>query len=258
VRITLGQYLPGQSRIHRLDPRVKLFVMGLAIGVVFQVASPYGLGASLLFCLLATRLANIPVSRLLSGLMPFVWLFVFTALLHVFMTPGAPIRWLPGATLDGVQSGLRVGVQLVVAIWASSLLTLTTSPLDLVWALEWYLKPLSYLRVPIDEIALMIMLALRFVPILFEETDRIIKAQKARGVDLESGGLIQKIRGLVPIIVPLLHGVFRRADDLAVALSLRAYVPGAPRSHYRALSFGQTDLVGLLGATGAILALLWL
>ena len=141
MRITLGQYLPGDSRIHRLDPRVKLFVMGLAIGVVFQVVSPLGLGASLLICLLATRLARIPASRLLGGLMPFVWLFVFTALLHVFMTPGAPIRWLPGATLEGLQSGLRVGVQLIVAIWVSSLLTLTTSPLDLVWALECTSNP---------------------------------------------------------------------------------------------------------------------
>lgn len=258
MRVTLGQYLPGNSRVHLLDPRVKLFVMGLAIGVVFQVESVAGLIANLLAALLATRLAGIPLKRLFSGLMPFVWLFVFTAVLHVFMTPGEPVAWLPAATVEGLHSGLKVGVQLVLAIWASTLLTLTTSPLDLVWALEWYLKPLSYLRVPVDEIALMIMLALRFVPILFEETDRIIKAQKARGIDLESGGLIQKIRSLVPIIVPLLHGVFRRADDLAVALTLRGYVPGAPRSRYRSLKFAAADLVGLLGCTLVVLSFLLL
>ena len=256
MRITLGQYLPGESRVHRLDPRVKLFLMGLMIGVVFRLDSPLALAASLLVCLFATRLSELALSRLMNGLAPFIWLFVFTAILHVFMTPGRPIAWLPGATTQGLYSGLRVGVQLIAAIWASTLLTLTTSPLDLVWAMEWYLKPLAYLKVPIDEIALMVMLALRFVPILFEETDRIIKAQKARGVDLESGSLVSKIRSLVPIIVPLLHGVFRRADDLAVALSLRGYEPGRPRSHYRAASFGRGDLIGLCCASGLILSFL--
>lgn len=258
MRITLGQYLPGESMVHRLDPRVKLFLMGLMIGVVFRLHSPLALLASLLVCVAATRLSALPFTRLVSGLAPFIWLFVFTAVLHVFMTPGHPIAWLPGATHEGLHGGLQVGVQLIAAIWTSTLLTLTTSPLDLVWAMEWYLKPLAYLKVPIDEIALMVMLALRFVPILFEETDRIIKAQKARGVDLDSGSIVTKVRSLVPIIVPLLHGVFRRADDLAVALSLRGYEPGQPRSHYRAVSFGRSDLLGLCCASLLIISFLWL
>jgi energy-coupling factor transport system permease protein len=134
-------------------------------------------------------------------------------------------------------------------------MTLTTSPLDMVWAMEWYMGPLKHLKVPVDEIALLIMLAIRFIPLLFEETDRILKAQKARGVDLESGGLLRKVRSLVPVLVPLLHGVFRRADDLAVALTLRGYSPGITRTRMKVIRARPLDFLSL-AVVGAVFACL--
>ena len=174
----------------------------------------------------------------------------------VFMTPGDPIAWVPNATWEGLEGGIRVGLQLVFAIWLSTLTTLTTSPLDMVWAMEWYMRPLKYLKVPVDEIALLIMLAIRFIPILFEETDRILKAQKARGVDIESGWIFRKVRSLVPILVPLLHGVFRRADDLAVALTLRGYSPGIERTKMKVMKAHGRDFLSLALAGSVFLALI--
>jgi len=176
----------------------------------------------------------------------------------VFMTPGQPVPWLPHATWQGLQNGVQTGLQLMFAIWISTLMTLTTSPLDMVWAMEWYMKPLKYLKVPVDEIALLIMLAIRFIPLLFEEADRIIKAQKARGVDIETGGVFKKMRSLVPVLVPLLHSVFRRADDLAVALTLRGYSPGIVRSRMKCLKAKKSDIVSLTGAITVLIVLILL
>lgn len=255
MRFTFGQYLPGDSLVHGLDPRIKVFLMGLGIAVAFLLDTPAGLAGLMLWCLVMTRLAHIPLRRLLRGLAPFLWLFLFTAVLHVFMTPGEPIPWLPHATEEGALQGIRVGCQLVFAIWISTIVTLATSPLDMVWALEWYLTPLKLVKVPVDEIALLVMLAIRFIPLLFEETDRVIKAQKARGIDLESGGICARVRSLVPILVPLLHGVFRRADDLAVALTLRGYTPGQPRSHMKVVRVTALDMGVLLGCTTILVGL---
>lgn len=232
--------------------------MGLGIGSAFQLDTPYGLVLFFLVCIALTRGANIPGRMLVTGLSPFLWLFLFTAVLHLFMTPGDPLAWLPHATRQGLIGGLRVGFQLVFAIWLSTLTTLTTSPLDLVWALEWYMKPLKHLKVPIDEIALLVMLAIRFIPTLFEETDRIIKAQKARGIDLESGGLITKVRSLVPVLVPLLHGVFRRADDLAIALTLRGYSPGISRTRMKLIRARSSDIIVLCSGSVFLIAMIWL
>ncbi len=258
MRVTLGQYLPLDSRVHAADPRVKLFLMGLGIGAAFQLDTYYGFGLFSVLCLVLTAGSRVPLKRLAAGLSPFLWLFLFTALLHVFMTPGDAISWLPHATWQGLAGGLRVGFQLVFAIWLSTLMTLTTSPLDMVWALEWYMSPLKYLKVPIDEIALLVMLAIRFIPVLFEETDRIIKAQKARGVDIESGGLIKKVQSLVPILVPLLHSVFRRADDLAVALTLRGYSPGILRTKMKQLRASVPDYIALFVVSSCMVGLIWL
>lgn len=258
MRVTLGQYLPIKSFVHTVDPRVKLFLMALGIGAAFQLDTPYGLGLFFLTCMGMTILSKISPVRLMAGLSPFLWLFLFTALLHVFMTPGDAISWLPHATWQGLTGGVKVGFQLVFAIWLSTLMTLTTSPLDMVWALEWYMTPLKYLKVPVDEIALLVMLAIRFIPLLFEETDRIIKAQKARGVDIESGGIIKKVRSLVPILVPLLYSVFRRADDLAIALTLRGYSPGIKRSKMKQMRAVSSDYLALILTSAVITGLMWL
>ena len=212
MKMTVGHYLPRDSVVHGLDPRVKLLLMGAGIGVSFNLDNPFSLAAFALSLAFITWLSRIPVKSIASGLAPFLWLFGITALLHVFMTPGDPLP-IPYATKQGLLGGIRVGCQLVMAIWVSTLTTLTTSPLDMVWALQGYMKPLKYMSVPTEEIALAVMLAIRFIPLLFEETDRIIKAQKARGVDLESGGLTRKVRALIPVLLPLLHSVFRRARD---------------------------------------------
>ncbi len=242
--MTLGNYLPRSSFVHRLDPRVKLFLMGLGIGVVFHLNGPLPLLLFFGVCLLFTASAGIPMARMVADLMPFFWLFVLTAVLNVFLTPGDPI-FLPHATRQGVTAGIRVSAQLVLVIWISTLTTLSTSPFDMVRALEWYLAPLKYLKIPVDDIALIVMLALRFIPLLFEETDRIIKAQKARGVDLETGGILHRLKSFVPVLVLLLQGVFRRADDLAVALTLRGYSPGIRRTRMKEMHAVSADYLAL-------------
>ncbi|MFY9399341.1 MAG: energy-coupling factor transporter transmembrane component T [Desulfomonilia bacterium] len=256
MRMTLGAYLPGSSPVHLLDPRVKLFLMAFGIGAAFRMDTPASLGLFSAACLLATLAARLPLRRILRGLSPFLWLFGITAALHVFMTPGSPIPWVPHATWEGLANGVRTGLQLVFAIWLSTLMTLTTSPLDMVWAMEWYLKPLKHLRVPVDEIALLVMLAIRFIPVLFEETDRILKAQKARGVDIETGGIVRRIRSLVPVMVPLLHSVFRRSDDLAVALTLRGYSPGIKRTRMKTPHARRSDIASLAAASAVLVALI--
>lgn len=257
MRVTLGQYLPLDSAIHSADPRVKLFLMGLGIGTVFRIDTAFGLALFFLLCVLLSMVSRVPMRRLLAGLSPFIWLFVLTAVLHLFMTPGTAISWIPHATWQGLHNGGKVGFQLVSAIWISTLMTLTTSPLDMVEALEWYMKPLKYLKVPVDEIALLIMLAIRFIPLLFEETDRILKAQMARGVDIETGGIFKKVRSMVPILVPLLHSVFRRADDLAVALTLRGYEPGIERSRMKRMHARAGDIVSLAAMSVILVTLAW-
>ncbi|HHO77071.1 MAG TPA: energy-coupling factor transporter transmembrane protein EcfT [Deltaproteobacteria bacterium] len=256
MKVTLGQYLPLSSVVHAADPRVKIFLMALGIGTAFQVDTFYGLGIFSLSCMLLTAFSKVPPRKLFAGLTPFLWLFLFTALLHVFMTPGDPISEVPYATRQGLESGIRVGFQLIFAIWLSTLMTLTTSPLDMVWALEWFMTPLKYLKVPIDEIALLVMLAIRFIPLLFEETDRIIKAQKSRGVDIESGGMIRKVKALIPILVPLLYGVFRRADDLAIALTLRGYSPGIKRTRMKQIRAASSDYIALVGISVLMVCLI--
>jgi len=193
-----------------------------------------------------------------QGIRPFLWLFVFTAILHLFMTPGDPLPYVPYATQQGMQHGLIVGLQLTCAIWLSTLMTLTTSPLDMVWALEWFLRPLKYLKVPVEEIALLVMLAIRFIPLLFEETDRIVKAQKARGIDIESGGLMRRVKALLPVLIPLLQGMLRRSDDLAVALTLRGYTPGMPRTISKNISIRPRDMITLVACAAIWLAFLWM
>ena len=232
---------------------MKIFLMGMGIGVVFQIRTCWGLFLFILSCCIATMASSIALRRLAQGIRPFLWLFVFTALLHLFMTPGDPLAYLPCATREGFRHGLIVGLQLTCAIWISTLMTLTTSPLDMVWALEWYLRPLKYFKIPVEEIALLVMLAIRFIPLLFEETDRIVKAQKARGIDIESGGIIRKVKALLPILIPLLQGMLRRADDLAVALMLRGYMPGQPRTTYKIVSIRRHDLITLI-----VCAVIWI
>ncbi len=244
--------------VHMLDPRVKLLITTLGIGTGFLIGSTGTLIAFSALCFCLTFIAEIPVLRLVNGLKPFLWLFLFTAVLHVFMTPGDKLTWLPYATRQGLANGISVGLRLVCAIWISTIFTLTTSPSEMVGAMTWFMKPLRHVRVPVDEVALAIMLAMRFIPVLFEEADRTLTAQKARGIDLESGGMMNRIKSVVPIVIPLLRGIFRRADDLAVALTIKGYRPGQVRSSMREIKFRRMDFLALALSTlllGAFLCL---
>jgi energy-coupling factor transport system permease protein len=244
--ITLGQYLPADSIIHDLDPRLKCIVLIVLMVVVFFIEDPLKFTLLGLCVLLIIRLSKIPLTYVLKGIAPFVWLFLFASIAHFFFTPGESIApfpiWKINVTREGVANGVVVTVRILFIILLSSLLTLTTTPLELTTALKRVLSPLERWKVPVGDFAMMMMLTLRFVPILLMEARRIINAQKSRGIDFESGGLVARAKKLVPIFIPLFHLSFKRADELAIAMTCRGYMTGISRTTYRELRFKRVDL----------------
>lgn len=258
--ITIGQYFPGKSYLHRLDPRTKILGILFFLIALFIVEKPAGYGLMILFTVIVMLLSKIPVRLLLRGIKPLWWIILFTVAIHFFTTPGTPL-WQGtffSITKEGVQQGVFMTLRLVLLILISSLLTLTTSPIDLTDGIERLLSPLRVIGVPAHEIAMMMTIALRFIPTLLEETDKIIKAQTARGADLRSGGFIARATNMVPIMVPLFINAFRRADDLAMAMEARCYRGGHGRTRMRELQMGMGDftafgiLVILIGAAIAL------
>jgi len=225
--ITLGQYLPGHSFLHRLDPRTKFLSLLLLMIVTFLARGPRALALLWLFFFFSLFLSGLSWAYVFRGVRSFLWLFLFTAFLHFFFTPGPSLPLFPLGFIDitwtGVAKGLMVAAQLFLAILFSSLMTLTTSPLQLAQGLEKMISPLKRFRVPVEDFSMMTMLAIKFIPILLGEANRIIRAQSARGVDFESGGFFQRVKNLLPILTPLFHSVFKRADDLAIALLATVY-----------------------------------
>lgn len=249
--ITLGQYLPGNSFLHRLDPRTKFLSLILLMTITFMIRgfqSMALLGGVFFFCLFLSGLSWGYVFR---GARAFLWLFLFTACLHFFFTPGPSLPFFPLGFIDltwtGVAKGSLVAAQLFLAILFSSLMTLTTSPLQLAQGLEKLLVPLKRFRVPVEDFSMMMMMAIKFIPILLGEANRIIKAQSARGVDFESGNFFQRARNLLPILTPLFHSVFKRADDLAIALLARGYGSGIKRTHLHETKMEGKDYGVLAG-----------
>lgn len=244
--ITIGQYYPTDSVVHKLDPRTKititfLFIMSLFINQTFVA---YGLA----FCGLisAIVITKIPIKFMLKGLKSIFVIIILTVTLNLFLTPGDTILVPLGRftiTLEGLHTALFMGSRLVMLIVGSSLMTLTTSPITLTDGIETLLKPLEKIRVPAHEIAMMMTIALRFIPILLEETDKIMKAQMARGADFESGGLIKKAKNMVPLLVPLFISSFRRADDLALAMEARCYRGGSGRTRMKRLQYTKKDWI---------------
>ncbi|MDF1616048.1 energy-coupling factor transporter transmembrane component T family protein [Petrocella sp. FN5] len=242
--ITIGQFYPARSRIHELDPRTKIngtffFILSLFINQSFMT---YGI-AFLALCavIMAT---TIPVRFMLKGLKSIFIIIMLTIVLNLFLTPGTTILLTLGRftiTLEGLQTAFYMGTRLIMLIIGSSVLTLTTSPITLTDGIEALLKPLERIKVPAHEIAMMMTIALRFIPILLEETDKIMKAQLARGADFESGGLIKKARSMVPLLVPLFISSFRRADDLALAMEARCYRGGEGRTRLKQLRYKKID-----------------
>ena len=252
--ITLGQYFPGNTVIHRLDPRTKLLFTVLYIVALFSAKG--GVTYAVLFAVLC---ASIAVSRIhprniLRGMKPILFIIVLTAVLNIFYTPGDPIwQWkFLKITVEGLWAAFFMVLRISFLITCTFLLTYTTSPIMLTDGLERLLGPLKKLRVPVHELSMMMSIALRFIPTLIEETDKIMSAQKARGADFDTGNLFQKAKALVPLLVPLFISAFRRADELATAMECRCYHGGEGRTRLRQLRYRGSDIAALLGGCALV------
>ncbi len=250
--ITLGQYFPGDTPVHRLDPRTKLILTVVYIAALFMVGS-WG-GYILVFGTLAAvaAIAHIRPRALLKGLKPLIFIIVFTGVLNLFFTAGDDIlfRWrFIKITYTGLERAVSMVLRVMLLVSGTFLLTYTTSPLAITDGLERLLSPLKKLHVPVYELSLMMCIALRFIPTLIEETDRIMSAQKARGADLETGTLPERAKALLPLLIPLFISAFRRADELALAMECRCYNGGQGRTRMKQLRMGWQDAVAFgLGA----------
>lgn len=241
--IMIGQYFPGRSLLHRLDPRVKLVELILLLTAVFVVSGPAAYGALSAMTVILMLVSGVPVKMYMRSIKPLWWIIAFTVLIHMFMTDGQTL-WQWGAlkiTREGVNQAVYISVRLILLILLSSLLTFTTSPITLTDALERLMKPLTPLGIPAHELAMMMTIALRFIPTLLEETERIMKAQEARGADFASGNILRRIKNMVPILVPLFISAFRRADELAVAMEARCYRGGGNRTRLKVLTVTALD-----------------
>lgn len=247
-KIALGQYVPCESPVHSLDPRVKILSTLILLFSLFGVKDPmFFAGWGCLLALLVL-LARISFSMVFRSIRPVLWLLVFTVLLHVFLTPGEALfswGWFT-VTREGVRMASLMGIRLVLLVAFAGLLTLTTSPMELADGMERLMAPLGRVGFPAHEMAMMMTIALRFIPTLLEETDRILKAQVSRGADLEGGGLVKRLKAFVPVLVPLFLIVFQRAEDLALAMESRCYVGGGGRTRMRPLRWSWGDTVGIL------------
>ena len=246
--ITLGQYFPGNSPVHQLDPRTKLLAVVLYIAALFLAS--WFVTYAIMFVVLAGSIAvsRVPIKSIVRGLKPVLFIVVFTAVLNLFYTPGNTVLvhfWIFTITLEGVWRAFFMVVRIMMLIAGTFLLTYTTSPILLTDGLESLLGPLKKIRVPVHELAMMMSIALRFIPTLIEETDKIMSAQRARGADFESGSLIQRAKALLPLLVPLFISAFRRADELATAMECRCYHGGEGRTRLRQLKYKLADYVTL-------------
>ena len=258
--ITIGQFFPGSSLIHRLDPRVKIALTFVAIVFVFIAGTLASIALMTLAALTIVALTRVPFKLYVKGLKPILIIIIFTSLLNIFYvkTGNILVQWnFITITDHGIMRSVLIAVRIAVMILISCALTYTTSPTDLTDALERLMKPLKAIRVPVHEIAMMMTIALRFVPTLLEETDKITGAQKARGADMESGGLMQRMRAMVPILIPLFVSAFRRAYELAMAMECRCYHGGDGRTRMKQLKMARRDYIAfaccLLLCTGVIL-----
>lgn len=244
--ITIGQYYPSDSRIHRLDPRVKIVCTLLYLISLFTFKSVIGYVLATAFLVMCVRMSKVPFKFIVKGLKPIIILLMITVIFNLFLTPGGRLLVHVGVfkvTEQGLRTAVYMAVRLIYLIMGSSLMTLTTTPNQLTDGIERLLRPLNKIRVPVHEIAMMMSIALRFIPLLLDETDKIMKAQIARGADLESGNIIQKAKAMIPILVPLFVSAFRRANDLAMAMEARCYRGGEGRTKMKPLVYGSKDRI---------------
>ena len=257
--ITLGQYFPGNSFIHRLDPRTKLIMLVVYIVALFVAVSWVSYAVMLLFLVTCILISQIPLKSILRGMKPLVVILVFTAVLNLFLTDGETVWvsfWIIKITKEGVVRAVLMLSRILMLVTGTFLLTYTTSPIALTDGLESLLSPLKKLHLPVHELAMMMCIALRFIPTLIEETDKIMSAQKARGADFETGNLLQRVKALIPILIPLFISAFRRADELATAMECRCYHGGDGRTKMKLLRYTRWDFetfgVGVLLLAGVI------
>ncbi len=245
--ITIGQYFPGKSFIHRLDPRVKIILTIVYIVLLFLVQGIAGLALSIVLLVIFYLIAKIPLRMIFKGLKPVVPLVLFTSLLNIFFVSGQVLWqwWIFSISVEGIRMAIFMSVRILALIAGSSLLTYTTSPIALTDGIERLLNPLKHLHFPVHELAMMMTIALRFIPTLLEETNKIMSAQKARGADMESGGLVQRAKALIPILVPLFVSAIRRAEELALAMECRCYHGGEGRTRMRQLHMGGRDWLAI-------------
>ena len=246
--ITIGQYYPAKSILHRLDPRVK-FVGTIAFLISLFVAnSLWGYLLATAFLAVVIVLSKVPVKFMMKGLKPLFFIFILTVAFNLFLVPGKVVVqiWILKITEEGIRQAIKIGIRLIYLVMGSSVMTLTTTPNQLTDGLEKLMRPLNKIKVPVHEIAMMMSIALRFIPILMEETDKIMKAQIARGADFESGNLIKKAKNLIPLLVPLFISAFRRADDLAMAMEARGYTGSGKTSRMYPLVYKKEDRAGYL------------
>ena len=247
--ITIGQHFPGHSILHRCDPRLKLVATIAYIVVLFVAPNPLGLALSILLLAALYKVAQIPGRMILKSLKPIVPIVIFTAVLNLFFVTGQgePLVhfWVLNIYAEGVKYAILLAVRVCALIAGTSLLTYTTSPIVLTDAIEQLLKPLGKLHFPVHELAMMMSIALRFIPTLIEETDKIMNAQKARGAMLDSGTMTERVKALVPVLIPLFISAFRRADELAMAMECRCYRGGDGRTRLKVLRCTKQDYIDL-------------
>ncbi|GLC89935.1 energy-coupling factor transporter transmembrane component T family protein [Lysinibacillus piscis] len=248
-KMIFGRFLPGDSPIHKLDPRSKLIFVFAFIVIVFLANNVVTYAMLLTFTLLIVLVSRIRLYFLINGLKPVLFLMVFTFLIHIFMTKGgAEVFHWKSITIyeDGIRQGIFISTRFLVLVFMTSILTLTTSPISITDGIEVLLNPLKKIKVPVHELALMMSISLRFIPTLMDETDKIMKAQMARGSDLSSGPIGERIKAVVPLLVPLFVSAFKRAEDLATAMEVRGYRGGEGRTRYRQLKWDMSDTFALV------------
>lgn len=244
--ITIGQYYPAKSILHRLDPRVKLVSTLLYLISLFLFKSIPGYIVATVFLITVIQMSRVPISFIVKGLKPIIMLLLITVLFNLFLTRDGDVlfhAWIFTITEGGLRTAVYMAIRLIYLIIGSSLMTFTTTPNELTDGIESLLHPLNKIRVPVHEVAMMMSIALRFIPILLEETDKIMKAQIARGADLESGNIIQRAKNMIPILVPLFVSAFRRANDLAMAMEARCYRGGEGRTKMKPLQYKSRDYI---------------
>ena len=259
--VSFGQYYPAHSFVHKCDPRAKILLLIAYIVAVFTSKNFYALGICVGVFSVVALFSKVPFKSLLKSVKAVLFLLLFTAVLNLFFYTGETVLWkwwIITITKEALYFTIFLAFRLFLLVLASSLLTLTTTPVALTDGIESFLKPLKYLRFPVHEFALVMSIALRFIPILTDETGRIMNAQKARGADFETGGLFQRVKAIIPILIPLLISAFRRADELGDAMDARCYSGSKVRTKYKKLKYGWRDILALTLLALLVVGVIWL